>query len=561
MENVFRNIKYRYKALIICLLVSLIPLAVVGAFCMAQMKSALTKKETSDLANSLVQDVSLLEFEVDKCEKAMQYLVWNENLCSALKKEYTTRAERYIAYRDSINPLLQTIKVLNDNITDIRCYANDSVTLEGGLIRPLSDVQTQDWYEEARDHYRTVWSVSGERKEMSLVCRVYNVAPEQVVIVKMELDYDRFFSVLNGAGDRLSGILLTDEEGETVYRHHPFEAEDILEGRSAQYVSESAEDVCNGWKFCLYRPTDWINGAVHTMLRSITMIMLVCLALVILASMILSGMIVAPLEKLAQNMRMVEQGKYDITVSYRSKDEVGKLAGAFSSMVRHMNHLINEVMESRILQQQYEIQALQAQINPHFLYNSLSLINGMGMMAGHMEICKVARFLASFYRTALNKEEGTVRQEWENMRSYIGVQSVMHSHSFEVDYQLDESILSYSMLGLLLQPLVENAIQHGIDYIEDDRQPMLKVTGAQTEDMLIFRVCDNGAGISPERLEKILESDSGHYGVSNVHRRVQLVYGKEYGLHYESAVGEGTDVTLTIPKRTPYERLRQEEYN
>lgn len=135
------------------------------------------------------------------------------------------------------------------------------------------------------------------------------------------------------------------------------------------------------------------------------------------------------LEKLSANMEQVEQGNYEIEISYNTTDEVGQLISSFKKMVSTINNLINEVLLSKIKQQKYEIAILQFQINPHFLYNSLSLINSKAIIAGQNDISQMARLLSTFYRTMLNKGQPitTIASELENTKSYISIQQIMHS--------------------------------------------------------------------------------------------------------------------------------------
>jgi two-component system sensor histidine kinase YesM len=247
-------------------------------------------------------------------------------------------------------------------------------------------------------------------------------------------------------------------------------------------------------------------------------------------------------------MRLIEQGDLSITIKQTSSDEIGHLIQAFGHMMERLKHLINEVLKSRITQQEYEMKALQAQINPHFLYNSLSLINGKAIIAGQDDISQMARLLSTFYRTTLNKGKNliSVRDELENTRSYAEIQRMMHSNSFDIVYDIDESVYSFSMPNLLLQPLVENSILHGIDHKETSDRGVLTIFCRRNDQMLIFKVLDNGCGMSAEQCENILTSESSGYGIQNVHHRVQLYYGTEYGLRYTSTKGVGTCATLTL---------------
>jgi len=253
---------------------------------------------------------------------------------------------------------------------------------------------------------------------------------------------------------------------------------------------------------------------------------------------------------LAKNMEQIERGDLSVTVTTTATDEIGSLIQKFGNMVHKLQDMINEVYKSKIAKQEYEMKALQAQINPHFFYNSLSLINSKAIIADQGDISEMAQLLSTFYRTTLNrgKDKISVRDELENTTSYIQIQRMMHTNSFDVHYEIEEEILKYSMINLLLQPLVENAINHGIDHKETPGRGVLTIVGKQVGDHLIFKVSDNGCGIEKQTMDTLLTSKTQGYGVQNVHLRVQLTYGPEYGLFYESSM-EGTTVILTIPKR------------
>lgn len=197
------------------------------------------------------------------------------------------------------------------------------------------------------------------------------------------------------------------------------------------------------------------------------------------------------------------------------------------------------------------MKALQAQINPHFLYNSLSLINWKAIMAGQEEISQMAQLLSTFYRTTLNKGKNitTVKGEWDNTCSYVQIQNLMHSGKMRVETRIDPEMLEYEMLNLLLQPLVENAVIHGLDHKTEAGEKILRVRGELREGELIFTVEDNGCGMEENVLKNILAADAGGYGVQNVQHRIQLYYGPEYGLSYESKINEGTRALLRIPAR------------
>jgi two-component system sensor histidine kinase YesM len=218
-------------------------------------------------------------------------------------------------------------------------------------------------------------------------------------------------------------------------------------------------------------------------------------------------------------------------------------------MVNRINTLINEVYKGKLFQKEAEMKALQAQINPHFLYNSLSLINWKAIEAKQPDISRITLLLSKFYRTSLNKGKNitSIKDEISNIQSYIDIQLMMHDNGFDVEYELDDKIMEYCIPNLLLQPIVENAIDHGID-MNTERKGVIKVSGRyKEEDVIEISVSDNGVGMSEETAHQMLTESSKGYGVKNVNERIKHFYGEEYGITVKSIEGEGTDIIIRIP--------------
>jgi len=257
---------------------------------------------------------------------------------------------------------------------------------------------------------------------------------------------------------------------------------------------------------------------------------------------------VEDIQNLAKNMEEVEKGNMAITITSDAKDEIGELIRGFGNMITRINHLINEVYAGEVARKEAEMKALQAQINPHFLYNSLSLINWKAIDADQEDISRITLLLSRFYRTALNKGKNviSVREEISNVQSYIDLQLMMHDDSFKVEYDFSDEIMEYAMPNLILQPLIENAIDHGID-LKEGGEGVLTLKGYQEGEEFVLSVSDNGIGMTAEQAESILTESSKGYGVKNVQDRIRHFYGNEHGLKVESVVGKGTTITMRFP--------------
>ena len=275
-----------------------------------------------------------------------------------------------------------------------------------------------------------------------------------------------------------------------------------------------------------------------------------CIIILVIVGYVFSRRMVSCLERLTENMNQIHLGFRKVTVSSDSDDEVGVLIRSFRRMMDQMNHLISEVYEGKIRLQNSEMKALQAQINPHFLYNSLSIINWKALEAGEEDISRVTLALSTYYRTSLNRGETmtTVENEISNIRAYLKIQLIMHDNSFEVKEEYDEETAGIEIPKLILQPLVENAIDHGLDMSEREDK-CLCVSAMQDGKYIVFTVCDNGVGMEQEKADQILKYQSSGYGVRNVCERIQVLYGTNGTVEIKSSPGGGTEVKIRIPKK------------
>ena len=248
-------------------------------------------------------------------------------------------------------------------------------------------------------------------------------------------------------------------------------------------------------------------------------------------------------------MSKVRKGTLSPMDSPEYHDEIGDLIDTYNYMTRKMDQLMTDQAKAAEELRIAEFRSLQAQINPHFLYNTLSMMNWMAIRSNQMEISKVTLALSTFYRTALSKGEDVVTVEncIQNMEAYLEIQLTMHDHNFSVDWDIDPKRKNEKMPKLLLQPVVENAIEHGLDEKEDgDKKIFLSFKGKGDDVEITVR--DNGLGMEQEKAETLVTYQAKGYGLKNVNDRIRLLYGENYGIHIFSSPDEGTTVIMKFPK-------------
>lgn len=265
--------------------------------------------------------------------------------------------------------------------------------------------------------------------------------------------------------------------------------------------------------------------------------------------------IVKPMYKLKQLMKSAQDG--DLTVSFNTKynDEVGELGSSFNNMVKEINNLIKLVQKEEKSKRIAEMNVLQAQIKPHFMYNTLDTIRWMAEEHHEEDIVEIIEAFTNLLRISLSKgkEMISVQDELNHVQSYLIIQKIRYEDKLDYEIEFDENILNFEVIKLILQPLVENAIYHGIK--EKRGNGKIVITGKIDGNMLCFTVMDNGKGMEEEVLNKINKMLSGGdknrneigYGIFNVNERIRIIYGEEYGLRYKSIHGEGTIAELRHP--------------
>lgn len=298
-----------------------------------------------------------------------------------------------------------------------------------------------------------------------------------------------------------------------------------------------------------FQPKNSIQMISWEMFVVILLQISICLFIILVLGWKFSNYISKPLELLTREIQNVDENKIETELNSERKDETGILIRSYNYMIKRIRELIRENYEARIKQKEFEMRALQAQINPHFLYNSLSIINWKAIEAGEEEISHIILELSSFYRTTLNKGNTmvSIRMALENIRSYLKLQLWMHDNNFKVNYEIDEDTFTYMIPSLIFQPFVENALEHGLDVKEDPDHQLWICIGQDTQ-MVYVEIRDNGVGMDEETLEHVLEYKTRGYGVKNVNDRMILHYGEAYGIHIESQKDKGTNVRLIFPK-------------
>lgn len=559
----FNGIKLRYKLAIFYSLFCFLPVMLLFWLSFLQMRSIIDDKGKMNLQSYLQQSVSSMDRTLDGYNSLSDYIAFDRTLAEVFSMEYGTPYEQYEQLTQKVDPILRTASYFHGGMQQITIYTDNGMVKHDTTVAPVSEIEETDWYQKTLEHPGLNWFANYQEETLFSARKLaFSGAREGVNILYMDVDYQKLFTPYAETLISECGLYITDQDGKLVFEESRFSGKnqnydltysEFLEQRdrgSTDYIILCEQSNTTGWTVWLYQPVGLAGEAMRPIGVMAGVTILICIFAAVLAYFITSGMVSSRIERLTHFMQEVQEGSMDMQMESDDRDEIGMLYRGFGSMMKRIRTLINEVYLSKITQKEAELKALQAQINPHFLYNTLSLINWKALAAGEEDISRMTLALSTFYRTALNRGRNVLQVETElsNTRAYLEIQSMLHDGDFDYEIEAQTEILQCESLNLILQPLVENAIHHGIEEKTDGRGK-ITVRGWKEDNCVWFMVEDNGVGMEQEVADKILTMESKGYGVRNVDERIRLCYGEKYAMKVESVVGKGTKMTIHFPAR------------
>ena len=502
----------------------------------------------------------------------------------------STEDENYSAYRQRLVEQFKTILKGRDDIRNIgivRADKNSPSLFDNGVSvrNAYLDLNTQAWYADAvgkYDQYNLTSShvqnvIKGERPwviTLSRGIRNYTGTTADDGVVFLDLNYSAISELCaqSSMGDK-GYVFILDQDGNIVYHPRQQQLYNELQTENISLVMNAESDIVTVGKgddekiYALSHSeiTGWtIVGCMNMseLLRNSrqtrSIYVLVALGLIIVAlliSSVIARNITMPIQKLRDSMKSVQKGNFDIEdIEVLTDNEIGSLTRSFNVMT----HRIRELMEQNIQEQEQkrkiELKALQSQINPHFLYNTLDSIIWMIRSEEYEGAGKMVSLLAKFFRISLSRGKDMIplEKELEHASSYLAIQNIRFKDKFEFQIEADPALLKYLCPKLSIQPLLENAIYHGMEGMYEDGEITIRIYDRDGD--IGIDVSDNGPGMTQETIDhimhnKVISSKRGSgIGVRNVNERIQLIYGEDYGVIITSELDEGTTATITIPK-------------
>lgn len=367
--------------------------------------------------------------------------------------------------------------------------------------------------------------------------------------------------------NRQGNLYTTARESELYQELSPQELEEIAREADSREAGHLYKTTRSGQETTLFYSSvpyadDWIlcamveNAQIHATTTRMTQILIVtCLGLLLAAVLftsLLSASVLRPIGRLKENMAQVAQGNLDSFYTGSGHDEISVLGRSFNQMLTQLKRLIEQLVNEQQKKREAELRALQSQINPHFLYNTLDTIQWKALEYQAMDIAEMIQMLSQLFRISLNngKEMISVKEELTHVQNYLAIQKIRYGDTISYEIEAGPAVFPYRIPKLIIQPLVENSIYHGIK--PTGRPGQIHILLQIRDSFLQIQVTDTGAGIASDalteirrNLEQSLETD--HYGLYNVNERLRLRYGSAYRLTLTSNPGQGTCVTLSLP--------------
>lgn len=496
---------------------------------------------------------------------------------------------------DKILKQLDVIGDTRDDIVSISVFSDKGDLVMGTPFSKLKEnvnVSEQEWFKKAlknpddmmfsEPHVQNLflgkhnWVISHSRS----VNYVYNGKNIRGVLL-IDLNFNTIDQLCQKANLGIRGyIYIIDTEGNLIY--HP-QQELIYAGLKDENWSNMSKYSYGGYiqkygdesRLITVRPVSYMGWQVvgvsymdeliSTKKELVRFSILVIFIEVIFVSMMfifISAQIIKPIKRLEGSMKKVEEGSFDINADIKGAEEVVHLSKTFNIMICRIKELMEQIVFEHEALRKSELNALQAQINPHFLYNTLDSIVWMAESGKKEEVISMVTALARLFRISISRGKNiiNVQQEIEHARNYLIIQKVRYKNKFEYEINVSEEVAEYKTLKLILQPIIENAIYHGIEYMVDEG--FIRISANIVDGKLLYKVEDNGLGMDHETAERILsinpeKKGSTGVGVKNVHERIRLSFGDEYGIRIESELEEGTKVEIWLPLLKDEEEIQK----
>lgn len=582
IKNIWFNIRYfKFNSIFLRTFLFITALTVIPFIVLSIMFYSNTLKnirEEITLENSYMFDnsVNIIDRTLMEVDTLSSSLASNEST-----QLYTINNVSTDSFK-TISRLAKTLPIIYRYIDSIYIYSEqtDTVIMDNNSI-PLSDLSDTDWI----NAYRAVTSPKGTiiprsknnvYPQLITIIKPIYVADEKKGAIIMNINAQsiynsmlyqqykdgRLFFLVNADNKIIISSELSyfntypDDIGLNTLTIESNPKNSVYEINDKNYVVLSGDSSISDYKYISAYPLELYEHKLSTMKLQIIGILLLLMIIIFILAYVASVRSYSPLNEIISFLDNSQPPADSI-----EEEDKNELMYIINSIQTHINDKTKmaEILEERMkLLRKSQYDMLQTQINPHFLYNTLETINWMAYNMSNSEnpVSKSLINLASFFRNTLTSGYFvSIENEIKYTKEYVNILALRYGDLFDIEWDIDESILSYTIIKICLQPIIENAVYHGIKQKND--KGLIKIKGLCDDNNIILIVSDDGIGIEKDALDELnktlsetsFTNEKSHIGLSNVNQRIKIIFGDSYGIHVESTVGVGTDVYVTIPKK------------
>lgn len=588
------HLKLRTKILALFVLLTAIPLGIQSLLTFHNFSSTIREQAVGYTGQIIRQmNMSLQQTLQDDMQKFSLLALYNNELLSILDKYAAMPFASILPTEEERSTMFQYIagyEFSKTYISGVRIITNHGyifTNTDPYYIRSFIQLEPEPWFERVRAAKgrwiiiprHTPSYIFGREEEsiVSMASLILDPSSAEVMgIIKIDFSDDLFLQLSsNYQNTEIGSLFILNRDNEMLFEQNNGESDAnlihsvlqadlpntndafIMTFGGKQYLTTVSYSRFTGLKIISLNPVSSLMQLVAPLRTSTFLLALVCLFFAVVLATLMSYKLTSPLSQLQRKMMLVRKGNLKQSVPVASHDELGQLSHSFNMMTHEMDRLVNEVYLISLKEKEAQLSALQSQINPHFIYNTLESINMMAIQAHNYEVSDTVHALGQFLRYTVDKYDRvvTLKEEIESVQAYIKIQNIRFRSRLRVIFDVDDSLYKQRVPKLLLQPLVENAILHGFRDMQNEGTIWISIQ--RFEDMLLMTVRDDGKGLSDSEIDHLrimlkrdpLEGSGNEHGIalSNINQRLQLMYGSSFGIDIDGAPGQGAAFTITIP--------------
>jgi len=575
MKGLIKNISIQKKLAILIFILIISCSFLIGIILYKSSSQMMISKSISYIDDILQSTSTDIDREIEGLEQISKIIISNTNIC-ALENIHSLNYSGQIDLLNKISRLLTNVVFSNKDIQlallyDERGNLLQSPFLSSAAPNPLSpdDLAAADYSSATNLKYVASHQTDG----ITLVCMVrsiknfkktgylqFNVRPEAI-----GNKFDRLLSQFGGniyLFDNTGALILSDRNANDpdvseFYTSAPSATASgkIVKVKGTSYIITSYTSSKTGFTTVAAIPKKNITGQLMQYTAVAVVILIFFIILSLLLTLVVARSISNPIIKIANNMKKFENGDFSVRSAYDGNDEIGYLSKSFNKLIIQTDKLVNEVYALKLLEKEQEIRLLQAQINPHFLYNTFDSINYLALEQGAENVSEMIIALSDLMRQSISAKPSliTINEDIFITNSYLRIMQMRIGDRLKINYDVDDDVMEFLIPRLTFQPIIENAIVHGFENKADEC--IITLTGHMKDNRIYLSVEDNGSGIAPEKLRDILDQGSqnknihSHIGLHLVDKRLKLALGGSSGLLIESTYLHGTKITLVLEKK------------